>query len=372
MPRIYQTIRDVPAAKVGDWPVYRGNGKITREDIADIVAASQDPEIREALDGDPRGWLGHIDGADVAQARHDEPAIGRLVNLRASDDGDTLILDTEDIPEGVPEHYPRRSVELIPNVTTPSGKRYRKVLTGMAYLGRVRGAIRGLGALDDIARGQLGKRPTLAALQTDGEPILCALPDDGTDTNTPDGSLDDDAGGSTVGGMTKPTGTKPDEKPDEGAPPEGTPPEGTPKPDEVEAPEPEKAPASGPETVTVTKAVWDQTLGRLDALEKKDKTRTETDEATERDTAIAAALKGGFITPDDKGDTVAYFAEHGNAAGLAYLKGLSKGAPRVPVDEIGANAADDEPIADEFAAGEPLPDHLSIVPRRKRRGRKES
>lgn len=393
MPATFTTVRGVPLAKVGDWPTYRGNGKITRENLADAVAASKDTQIREALEGDPRGWLGHVDGADVAAARQNEPAVGRVTNLTLADDGDTLIGDVEDIPEAVVKHYPWRSVELHPNVSTPGGKTYSRVLTGLAHLGRVKGAVRGLGALDDLAKGLEGA-PTLAA---QGDAILFSVwPTDPAGHENP---LGDEPEGRTVDGMTDPTpepeGTTPTPTPEgEDAttpktPPKPTTPKGTNPPadddtdgtvdpnavipGETPADEPTAA-ATGPSTVTVSKAVWDRTQARLSALEDDKQTRETAARESERDTAIAAALREGRIAPTDKDETVSYFSTHGNAAGLDLLKRLPKGLA-VPVGEVGTSA-DVDPIeaAGAYPADKPLPDDVSIrrhvrKPRNRKGGR---
>lgn len=343
MPATFTTVRGVPLAKVGDWPTYRGNGKITRQNLADAVAASRDTEIRAALEGDPRGWLGHVDGKDAAAARQNEPAVGRVTNLTLADDGDTLIGDVEDIPEAVVKHYPWRSVELHPNVETPGGKTYSRVLTGLAHLGRVKGAVRGLGALDDLARGS-DAAPTLAAT---GEPILFAVGP--TDPATADPALDAQPAPSTVVPMTEdtpePEGTTPTPAPEvQGDPPIAdpvTPPSDDENPDPTPQPVPED---QGPATVTVSQAIWDDTLQRLQALES-DKTEREAEARTqERDLAIAAALREGRIAPADKDGTVSYFSTHGNAAGLDLLKRLPKGLA-VPTSEVGTTA-------DEFAGAD--------------------
>ncbi|MDN5685041.1 MAG: hypothetical protein L0L97_14880, partial [Corynebacterium glyciniphilum] len=54
-------------------------------------------------------------GHEGTLAGDDAPAVGRVVNLRLADDGDTLIGDFTDIPGWLshilPETYPQRSIE---------------------------------------------------------------------------------------------------------------------------------------------------------------------------------------------------------------------------------------------------------------------
>ena len=157
----------VELAKIGTWPTYKGDGTVTRQHLADAAAAYADEEIRAALHGDPVGWLGHVDSTEAEQVRQSEPAIGRIQNVRVTDDGATLLGDLINVPERVVKLYPRRSVEMKPNVRTPSGRVYSRVLSGLAFLGRVRPAISGLRDLNAL----MGEAPG-AVLASSGETVL--------------------------------------------------------------------------------------------------------------------------------------------------------------------------------------------------------
>lgn len=130
----------VELARVGTWDLAIGGRRsFTAEDFADAVAASLDPDygIMPIRPGhtDPR-----FDG---------EPALGRVVNLRTA--GDRLIGDLVDLPAWLTQRihaaYPERSVEGYTNVTSPTGRKYRLVLTSLALLGVAPPAMKGLADL---------------------------------------------------------------------------------------------------------------------------------------------------------------------------------------------------------------------------------
>lgn len=136
----------VELARVGTWDLAIGGTRtFTAEDFADAIAASHDPDygIMAIRPGhtDPR-----FDG---------EPALGRVVNMRMA--GDRLVGDLVDLPpwlmqprgEGAVIHaaFPERSVEGYTNMTSPSGRKYRLVLTGLALLGVAPPAMQGLADL---------------------------------------------------------------------------------------------------------------------------------------------------------------------------------------------------------------------------------
>jgi hypothetical protein len=81
-----------------------------------------------------------------------EPAVGRVVNLRLDETGQTLVADLVGIPAWLDDvlesAYPSRSVEAALGVQTPAGATYAMVVTGCALLGVTAPAIQSLG---DIA-----------------------------------------------------------------------------------------------------------------------------------------------------------------------------------------------------------------------------
>ena len=77
------TVKGVELVKAGTWQGLTGPVTLTREDLADALAASQDPEVDHAA-----LKLGHIDPRFDGQ-----PAAGWVERLRLSDDGQTLLGD---------------------------------------------------------------------------------------------------------------------------------------------------------------------------------------------------------------------------------------------------------------------------------------
>lgn len=132
------TVKGVELVKAGTWQGLTGPVTLTREDLADALAASQDPEVDHAA-----LKLGHIDPRFDGQ-----PAAGWVERLRLSDDGQTLLGDLVDMPSKLaaimPSAFRRRSAELRRNVVTPSGRRYRMALSGLALLGVQAPAVKGL------------------------------------------------------------------------------------------------------------------------------------------------------------------------------------------------------------------------------------
>lgn len=130
------TLEGVELVKLGTWAASTGVTNITHEDLEAMVAASLDPEVDRAA-----VRIGHID------PRFDgEPALGWVERLRIV--GDVLVGDLVGVPSKLsavlPAAFRRRSVEIAWGARTPSGKRYRAALTGLALLGVQAPAVRGL------------------------------------------------------------------------------------------------------------------------------------------------------------------------------------------------------------------------------------
>lgn len=177
------TIRQgVELAKAGTWNTSTGKWTCTRAQIADAVRAGhrfRPPIVKP----------GHVD------SRFDgEPALGRVLNLRASDDGDTLLGDLE-IPDWLDEQlhvaYPHRSVEADLGVETADGERYAAVVTGLALLGVTPPAISSLAELQARMAGP-GQEPgyvAASAVAASFDPESPAAPEvtAPTDGVSPDG-----------------------------------------------------------------------------------------------------------------------------------------------------------------------------------------
>ncbi len=147
------TIRGVELARTGTWHASTGVWTCTREQLEDAVRAQEDPAFRTGV-----LKVGHTDPRFNGDNLDGEPAVGRVTNLRLSDDGQALIGDYEQVPTWLAEiltsAYPSRSVEMLLNVTVGSTT-YAAVLTGVALLGVTAPAIE---SLADVAT--LYQQPT--------------------------------------------------------------------------------------------------------------------------------------------------------------------------------------------------------------------
>ncbi len=169
------TIPGVELCRVGHWEASTGPWDCTAEQIAAAVDAQHDPTF-----GGPAVLkLGHFGfGAGESDA---DPGIGRIKNLRASDDGQILLGDLVGVPAPLAEimtsAYPARSVEAALEVTTKSGRYYAMVLTGLALLGETPPAIASLadvyelyGTTDQVA-DYIAAATVAATTNTRGEPM---------------------------------------------------------------------------------------------------------------------------------------------------------------------------------------------------------
>jgi hypothetical protein len=157
---VLTTIPDVQILAVGSWDAHTPDGRkatVTTEDIAAMVAAARDGHVRPAI-----VKLGHDstlnDGA---------PALGRVENLRASDDGMTLIGDLVGVPTWLADiaasAYPRRSAEWVQGYTTDTGRQFDSVLTAISLLGEAYPAVE---TLEDIRALFASTAPTLLPVTT--------------------------------------------------------------------------------------------------------------------------------------------------------------------------------------------------------------
>lgn len=136
----------VELAEVGVWEASTGPVDITSERLYSMAAAVDDPTI-----GRPRVVIGH-DGVDDAE----RPAYGRVVNLRVTADGLTLLGDLVDVPDDItPQSYPLRSIEGLLDCTSAAGHNWPAVLTAVALLGSSAPAI---GALAEMPAAVGGGR----------------------------------------------------------------------------------------------------------------------------------------------------------------------------------------------------------------------
>lgn len=123
------TIPAVPVLSVGTWSASTGVFTVGSDDLHAAVAAFDDPAYHR-----PRLRLGHGDG-ELAT----EPAIGRLINPRVTDDGMTLVVDIAGVPAWLADiaatAFPSRSIEGEFRHKTGTGTTHRFALTALSLLG---------------------------------------------------------------------------------------------------------------------------------------------------------------------------------------------------------------------------------------------
>lgn len=108
--------------------------------------------------------------------------------------------------------------------------------------------------------------------------------------------------------------------------------------------EPEPVAASAPDVVTVSRQVWEQTNKRLETVEASERTRTEAETKTRRDTLASEWVQQGRIAPSEH-QHYRGMLDVDEAKTVALAAALETG--RVPVTERGSSAS-----AEDTAAGE--------------------
>jgi hypothetical protein len=168
------TVADVQIIKTGiEYPLSSGPCTFTPEDLAAAVAAQNDPSVPQ-----PRIWIGHPDDTRIHGDRMDgtpsgEPAVGKVTDMRLTEDGHCVVGDLSGVPVWLANilssAFPSRSIEGRFNVKTPTGKKHRLVINGLALLGVV---WPGVLTLDDIASLYTEKGPEITLTAgTEQEPI---------------------------------------------------------------------------------------------------------------------------------------------------------------------------------------------------------
>lgn len=138
------TIEGVEVLRTGTWRSKAGPVEITAERLASIVEASADVLVDQA----PLK-IGHY---DPRFGQDGDPALGWIRNPRVR--GDSLVADIVDVPVKLADlaktAYKRRSAELLFNHTTSTGKTYPAVMTAVSLLGVTPPAVKGMGDLMGI------------------------------------------------------------------------------------------------------------------------------------------------------------------------------------------------------------------------------
>jgi hypothetical protein len=141
-----RTIRGVELVRCGTWETasHPDGWTVTADDLRSAVAAHAAGVLPR-----PRLKIGHQD------PRFDGgPALGRIDNLRTTNNGTTLVGDFVGVPAAIasllPHSYPSRSVEAFLDYTAPDGAVWPLVLTGVALLGSTAPGIETLADITDL------------------------------------------------------------------------------------------------------------------------------------------------------------------------------------------------------------------------------
>lgn len=363
--------RGVPLCRAGEWHGLTGKAVVTPEDLQAVVDAYQDREVDRA-----RVKLGHVSSLNDQALGDGAPAFGWVSNPRVSDDGKTLLGDLVDVPrrlgEVVGRGYRNVSVELRKNVRTPSGRTHPTVLSGLALLGAAAPAVKGLDDLVALyASEPIPDTPTDGC--ENGAVVTISLGDaldpvTHTDIPAPspvacDGELDsperpgrEKEGEPTVAFLDQarelyglPADASEDQilermtalseapaDPDTTVKAEETDVTGDP---EVAEPELKSETVDAPETVTVSKAQWDELTAQVSELAAERK-------AKHQEQVIESALSEGRIAPAEREKWTTALS----AAPEATETLLSSLAPRVNVREQGSDVALSASTTDDDAA----------------------
>jgi hypothetical protein len=164
MPEV-TTLRNIELVKTGLHEISTGTWEVSRQDLADAVAAYKAGLIRDAVI--KLGHEGPLAGGS--------PALGRVRNLRTVQDGAVLVGDFVDVPRAVAavmgKAWPQRSVEGLTGYTGNDGREYGFVLTAVALLGSVLPGVDGLADVDAVCElygvaARTARRVVVAAMPT--------------------------------------------------------------------------------------------------------------------------------------------------------------------------------------------------------------
>lgn len=352
--------RGIALCRAGEWNGLTGRAAVTPEDLQSVVDAYQDREVDRA-----RVKLGHVSSLNDQALGDGAPAFGWVENPRLSGDGKTLLGDLVDVPrrlgEVVGKAYKNVSVELRKNVRTPGGKTHPTVLSGLALLGAAAPAVKGLDdlvalyasepipdtptdgcqdgavvtislgdALDPVTHADIPvpspvacdgvqDSPDRPGREKEGEPTVAFL-----DQAREKFGLPADASEEQILERITALSESPAD-PDTTVKAEETDVTGDPEKSE---PELKSETVDAPETVTVSKAQWDELTAQVSELAAERK-------AKHQEQVIENALSNGQITPAEKAEWVAALS----AAPEATETLLSSLAPRVNVREQGSDVA---------------------------------
>lgn len=158
------TIPNVEICEVGEeWQLSTGPLTVKPDHIAKYLAGlDNDPAVHA-----PRLRFGHTDAWPVAS----EPAFGRFTNLRAENNGQTLVGDLAGCPawfkEIAPAAWPTRSLDGWQDATTHTGNEYPLLISAVSFMGVT---MPGINTLEDLAAVWAEEPPEGIAVEA-GTPI---------------------------------------------------------------------------------------------------------------------------------------------------------------------------------------------------------
>lgn len=144
----------VELVNTGSWELLSGSWQPNRKDILAAVESAQCPAVRR-----PKLKLGHIDPRFNAPEEPEfdgTPSLGWFDNLRASDDGETLIGDQVALPwlsQVQAAAWPDRSIEGKKNIRCALGHTHPFVVTAVSLLGETPPGIptlKSIKSIDDL------------------------------------------------------------------------------------------------------------------------------------------------------------------------------------------------------------------------------
>ena len=156
------TIPNVEIVSTGTYSLASGEHTFTKTELAAAVAAQGDPATRP-----PRLKIGH-ESLDVLGASG-EPSFGKVVGMRLSDDGETILGDYVGVPEWLanimPTAYPSRSIEADVMAETASGQTHDLLIDAVALLGVVAPGVSTLKDLEPLYGSEQPEGVTINAKQ---------------------------------------------------------------------------------------------------------------------------------------------------------------------------------------------------------------
>lgn len=169
------TIPNVEILSVGTFPLASGITTFTDQDLASAVMALDDPAVKT-----PRLKFGHTQ-AKNANLQFGQPAVGKVENMRLSEDEQSIIGDYVGVPKWLadifPTAYANRSIEGNFNVTTSTGGEHRLIITAVALLGV---EMPGVQTIEDLQAMFSEEGPDEMEFVSAGVSVVCSVGTGGT------------------------------------------------------------------------------------------------------------------------------------------------------------------------------------------------